>query len=153
MMKKSEVINKGLDEAVSQIMCSRFSQIPTLQTLGVSLVYLGPGECSMKLKVVHDYTTVKNRLHGGIIATLADSTMGWSVASLGRVRSVTVDMNINYFAPIYEGSELISEAYVIHAGRTTVVAEANVYNQDRKLLAKARGTFYVTGNTAITGAH
>lgn len=152
-MKKSEVINKGLDETVFQIMCSRFPQIPALMTLGVSLVYLGPGEASMKLMVEHDYTTVRNRLHGGIIATLADSTMGWAVASLGREGSVTIDMSINYFAPIYEDSELISEAYIIHAGRTTVVAEANLYNQDRKLLAKSRGTFYVTGNTAITGAH
>jgi len=152
-MKKSEVINKGLDERVFEVMCNRFPQIPALQTLGVSLVYLGPGEASMKLTVGHDYTTVKNRLHGGIIATLADSTMGWAVASLGREGSVTIDMSLNYFAPIFEGSELISEAYVIHAGRTTVVAEANLYNQDRKLLAKSRGTFYVTGNTAITGAH
>lgn len=152
-MEKSEVINRGLDEKVFQYLCARFPQIPALHSLGVSLVYLGPGEASMKLCVGHDYTTVKNRLHGGIIATLADSTMGWAVASLGREGSVTIDMTLNFFVPIYEGSELISEAYVIHAGRTIVVAEANLYNQDRKLLAKSRGTFYVTGNTAITGAH
>ncbi len=152
-MKKLEVINKGLDEALFQAMCSRFPQIPTLQTLGVTLLYLGPGESSMKLTVRHEYTTVKNRLHGGIIATLADSTMGWAVASLGREGSVTVDMSLNYFSPIFEGSELISEAYVVYAGKTIVVAEANLYNQDRKLLAKARGTFFVTGNRAITGAN
>ncbi len=152
-MKKLEVINKGLDEALFQTMCSRFPQIPALQTLDVTLVYLGPGEASMKLTVRHEYTTVKNRLHGGIIATLADSTMGWAVASLGREGSVTIDMTLNYFAPIFEGSELISEAYVIYAGKTIVVAEANLYNQDRKLLAKARGTFFVTGDKAITGAH
>lgn len=151
-MNKSEVVNKGLDETVFQIMCSRFGQIPTLKTLGANLIYLGLGEASMKLSVGHDYTTVKNRLHGGIIATLADSTMGWAVASLGRVGSVTTDMNLNYFSPVFEGSELISEAYVIHAGRTTVAAEANLYNTDRKLVAKARGTFYVTGNTTVTGA-
>lgn len=151
-MKQPKVENRGLDETIFNIMCSRFEQIPALNTLGVSLVYLGRGEVSMKLTVGHDYTTVKNRLHGGIIATLADSTMGWSVASLGKIGSVTIDMSLNYFAPVFEGSELIAEGYVIHAGKTTAVAEANLFNNERKLVAKSRATFYVTGNTAITGA-
>ena len=35
-MEKLKVINRGLDETLFQMMCSRFPQIPALQTLGVT---------------------------------------------------------------------------------------------------------------------
>jgi acyl-CoA thioesterase len=108
----------------------------------------------MKLSVKQEYTTVKGRLHGGIIATLADSCMGWSINSLGKIGTVTIDMTLNYFAPVYLGTELRAEGNVIHAGRSTVVAEASLYdNSSGKLVAKSRGTFFVTNNVDIIGAN
>ena len=106
----------------------------------------------MKMTISHEYTTVMGRLHGGIIAALADTAMGWSVLSLGRI-SVTVDMTLNYFVPVFEPTELTAKGYVIHAGRNTVVAEAELFANNDKLVAKSRGTFFVHSQTEMIGAY
>jgi acyl-CoA thioesterase len=101
----------------------------------------------MKMIVEQEYTTVKGRLHGGLIASLLDDVMGWSYNTLGKFGNVTVDMTLNFFAPIFQGTELKAEGNVVHAGRSIVVTEASLYDNTGKLVAKSRGTFFVTNNT------
>lgn len=82
----------------------------------------------------------RGRLHSGIIATLADTAMGWAIITLGR-SCVTVDMNTNCFIPAFGDHDLIAEAHVIHSGKRIVVAEATLLNDKGELVAKSRGTF------------
>lgn len=42
----------------------------------------------------------------------------------------------------------IVKGMIIHNGRSTVVAECEVFNKDNKLCATARGTFFVIGRLA-----
>lgn len=145
--------NRGIDADLFDLCCTRFLENPSLKTMGIHLVYLAPGSAGMKMTAAAGYTTVKNRLHGGIIATLADTVMGWSVVTLGHIGNVTLDMNLNYFAPVFEGTELTAEAVVIHSGRSTTVAEASLYNDQGKLVAKSRGTFFATTGSDNIGAY
>jgi acyl-CoA thioesterase len=152
-MKETPIENKGIDDNLFHAMCTRFDEIPAHETMGMSLTYLGHGVAAMKMSVEQEYTTIKGRLHGGLIATLLDTVMGMSVNSLGKVGTVTLDMNLNYFAPVFQGTELKAEGNVIHAGRSTAVAEASLYDNNGKLVAKSRGTFFVTNKIDITGAN
>ena len=150
-MNNAEVENKGINEELFNTLVTRFEEVPFLNTMCINLLYLGQGIAGIKMTTRHEYTTVMGRLHGGIIAALADSAMGWSVLSLGRI-SVTVDMTLNYFAPVFETTELTAKGYVIHAGKNTVVAEAELFANNEKLVAKSRGTFFVHPQTDIEGA-
>ena len=149
-MNNTEVENKGIDEKLFNMLVTGFDK-PFENTMGITLLYLGQGIVGMKMTTSHEYTTVMGRLHGGIIAALADTAMGWSVLSLGRI-SVTVDMTLNYFAPVFETTELTAKGYVIHAGKNTVIAEAELFANNEKLVAKSRGTFFVHSQNDIESA-
>ena len=152
-MKKIPTENKGIDEKLFHTLCTQFEEIPVHKTLGMSLIYLGPGVAAMKMIAEQEYTTVKGRLHGGLIASLLDDVMGWSFNTLGKFGNVTVDMTLNFFAPVFQGTELKAEGIVVHAGRSIVVTEASLYDNIEKLLAKSRGTFFVIHNADIIGAN
>lgn len=138
----SETENRGIDDALFHSLCQIWNESPVLNTLNMKLIYLGPGEMGLKLCPGLEYTTVKERVHGGLSATLLDTAMGWAIMSLGY-SCVTVDMYINYYIPTFRDNDIIAEAQVTHLGKRTVVAEANLYNNEGQLLAQSRGTFSV----------
>ncbi len=83
-------------------------------------------------------------VHGGILATLIDSTMGSMInRSLPPDRyAVTTELKVNYIRP-GKGEKLRSEATILHRGQTLVVCQGSVYDERDKLLAHATGTFMV----------
>jgi acyl-CoA thioesterase len=146
-MDKAAVENRGIDEGFFLNLCNIFKSIPVLRTFGVNLIYLGPGTVGMKMTAAKEHTTISRRLHGGMIATLADTAMGWAVLSQG-IDSVTLDMRLNYFVPVFEGTEIIAEGCVIYAGKTTASAEASLFSNG-KLIAKSQGTFVLKPDTKL----
>ncbi len=85
-------------------------------------------------------------VHGGITATLIDSTMGSMInRSLPKGQySVTIDLKINYIRPGKSGT-LRSEATILHRGQKLVVCEGSVYDDRDRLLAHGTGTFMILG--------
>jgi uncharacterized protein (TIGR00369 family) len=83
------------------------------------------------------------KLHGGVIFSLVDTTMGLACSSSHGFdqHSVTLECKINYLRVVSEG-EVRCIAKVLHAGRRTLVVDAEVL-QDDKLVAKAQGTFVI----------
>jgi|LSQX01.1.fsa_nt_gb acyl-CoA thioesterase len=151
-MEKVAPENRGIDDEFFHTMCARFEEIHAHQTFGISLTYMGPGAVGMKMMVGPEYTTVRERLHGGLIASLLDTAMGQAVVSLRKVGTVTLDMGLNFIAPVFLGDELIAESNVIHIGKSIAVAEASAYDNNGKLVARSRGTFFITNIPDITGA-
>jgi acyl-CoA thioesterase len=84
-----------------------------------------------------------NVMHGGAIFSLVDITMGLACSSSHGFdqQSVTIECKINYVRSVSDG-EVLCIAKVLHAGRRTLVVEAEVVQGD-KLVAKAQGTFAV----------
>ncbi|MES2871907.1 MAG: PaaI family thioesterase [Pseudomonadota bacterium] len=83
------------------------------------------------------------KLHGGVLFSLVDISMGLACSSAHGFdqQSVTIECKINYMRAVSEG-EVLCIAKVIHPGRRTLVVEADVW-QGEKLVAKAQGTFAV----------
>ncbi len=111
------------------------------RTLGVRLIHVG--ESTARLALAQD-THLHNRsgqMHGGAIFSLVDIAMGLACSSSHGFdrRSVTLECKINYLRAVSEG-EIECLARVIHAGRRTLVVEAEV-TQGERLVAKAQGTF------------
>ena len=71
--------------------------------------------------------------------------MGVVCATLGK-KTVTLDMNINYLYSATHGDTITAYAKAIHNGQHTIVIETEHRNAAGRLLAKARGTFFVTGH-------
>lgn len=105
------------------------------------------GEARFTLPVSRGLIQGGGVVAGGILATMADEAMAHAVMSLldkGQ-STVTVEMNIRYMrsaGPERRGT-LSSVARVIRSGATLCVAEADVLNEENRLLARAGATFYI----------
>lgn len=84
-----------------------------------------------------------NTLHGGITATFVDTVMGISLLrELGSdIKVVTLDLNMKYLSPGIKGCT-IAEIEIVKTGKTILTVDAKVYDEEKKLLATASGTFF-----------
>ena len=84
-------------------------------------------------------------MHGGILATLADTAMGLAVRTVlepGR-RHVTVQLGIEFLSPGRPGT-ITARGRTVKIGTQLGFAEADVMNADGRLLARAHSTLSVT---------
>lgn len=123
------------------VLIQQYRETPFHTLLGLDIQTLEEGHSVLVLPLNHSHMNYRGITHGGVLMSLCDSAMGMAVRSLGRP-SVTLEMNISFLDMTQEGEELVAEGRIIKRGRTILVCEAEVREKDR-LVAKARGTFYV----------
>lgn len=111
------------------------------QLLGCRVVRLDSGVAEVALALTPPLRNRGGVLHGGALFSLVDITMGLACSTSHGFdqQSVTLECKINYVRPVADG-EVSCIATVLHAGRRTLVVEAEV-SQAGKMVAKAQGTF------------
>ena len=112
--------------------------------LGIEILEVGEGVARLKMPYRHELTNPAGNLHGGAIATVADSAMAVAIGSiLGTpARHFTVKLEMRYKAAVTDG-EIIAEATVTRRKQRLFLGEAVVTNGDGKIIAMATGTFMV----------
>ena len=120
-----------------------FTESAFFRAIGCQLRSLDAGVAEVALPLEDHLRNRGNVMHGGAIYSLVDIAMGLACSSVHGFdqRGVTIECKINYMRAVSEG-EVICRARVLHAGRRTLVVEAEVL-QGEKLVAKAQGTFAV----------
>jgi len=87
---------------------------------------LEPGIATAEIDVDESYVSWKGVIHGGLLATMMDEAIGWSVASLGRT-ALTARLEVRYLEPVSPPQHLIIRAEVVERdqrmARTTAVVE------------------------------
>ncbi|MCL5960440.1 MAG: PaaI family thioesterase [Chloroflexi bacterium] len=118
---------------------------PFYQLLGMELVELAEGYARFRMPVEDKLLQLYEAVHGGAIASLADSAAALALISLltPAEKAVTVEMKINYLAPTLAG-ELIAEGRVVHKGGRLSVIDVEVRNNGERLVAKSLITYAVT---------
>ncbi|CAI3790246.1 Acyl-coenzyme A thioesterase PaaI [Pseudomonas sp. MM227] len=119
------------------------TQSAYFRNLGCEVRRLDAGVAEVALPLAAHLRNRGQVMHGGAIFSLVDIAMGLACSTAHGFdnRSVTLECKINYLRAVSEG-EVICKAQVLHAGRRTMVVEAEVL-QGEKLMAKAQGTFVV----------
>lgn len=140
-MKPGEIVNKGIDERYFEFLCQRW-YAPVHRTLDMKLSYLGNGVAGVRMAIGPEYTTIRGRLHGGIISTLVDTSMGWAILAQGW-SCVTIDLYTNFLTSAFEGNELIAEGKVVYTANRIAVADCTLYDDKGTLVATSRGTFSI----------
>lgn len=98
------------------------------------------------LKVEGYHLNVKETIHGGVIATMLDNVIGDSIAVAVNCSVVTVNLNINYVAPVKIGSLLTAKGKIIQQGYRISMAEGIIEDEEGNLIAKGIGTFKIIRN-------
>jgi uncharacterized protein (TIGR00369 family) len=79
--------------------------------------------------------------HGGIVATILDEVMAWSVIGRGTW-GVTARLNLAFRRPILTGKPIRAEGWVVEDKRRTIRTEGRVLDAATlEVLASAEGTF------------
>ncbi len=144
-MEMTEVENWGIDAVLyDKILEGVTRSIPALK--GMHLTYLDQGRAGLAMRCQPEHANHMGTIHGAIISGLLDNAMGYSIETLDK-RCVTLDMTMNFIAPVMVGKEVKVEGCVLHAGNKTVVAEASLFTGEGRLAAKSTGTFYVLPGT------
>jgi acyl-CoA thioesterase len=119
--------------------------------LGVELVELRPGACTVRMLVREEMVNGFGVCHGGVTFSLADSALAFASNTHGRV-TVSVDTAITYPAPVHVGDTLTAEAAEEGAGGPLAFYRVPVRRQDGTTVALFRGTVYRTRRELLPGS-
>jgi len=117
--------------------------------LALTLERVDPGEVDVAIDVRGHHLNLMGTLHGGMIATLADTATGLALrSSLDRgLTFTTTQLGVTFLAAGREG-RILAKGRVIKSGRRFGYAEADVVDADGRLLARATATFAVMSERA-----
>jgi len=139
---QAETELQGIDPEVYRQIKLRIDTSPAMQTLGIQVDHLGPGNTRLKMKSSPECMNSLGVLQGGFLCALADAAMGFAVQTLGAL-GTTLDLNLNYMAPVAINTELIAHGTLLHLGRNTAVTESSIYDEQGRLVVKSRATFFI----------
>lgn len=126
-----------------------YKQNAFVNLLDMQVVSLKPGKVEIRMPIHRGkHTNLYGMAHGGALASLADTVMGYACATLGN-RVVTLDINMNFIKGAEAQRDVLAVGQVIHHGKSTMVVEADILDEAGALLVKARGTFYVVGKVEV----
>ena len=117
---------------------------PYYQLLGMEVVTMKKGESTLQMVFKKELTHPFGMMHGGAIASLADSAVAMALATLvdPNDRITTIEFKVNFVAPVDEG-KLTARAKILHRGGKTAVGDVDVLNEKGHLIAKVIATYSI----------
>ena len=108
--------------------------------LGMNFTILSPGIVSYSLSINKSHLATPVAVHGGVVASLLDATVGVgalsAVCEVGKVVS-TVELSISYLSPSFLNDQLTATSELVKLGHKLIFMEAKVVNQNGALISKA----------------
>ena len=129
-------------EIIQGMQKGQFPPPPIAELLNFSLQSVAKGSVVFKGTPTWKCTNPMGTVHGGWYGTILDSTMACSVITElppGK-QFTTLEFKVNLIRPIPLDFEVFSEGKVIHLGKTTAVAEANIHDSEGKVYALGTST-------------
>lgn len=121
-----------------------FHSSPFMVDLGVEPTAVQDGRVTTSLTILPRFMQHTSQVHAGVMATLADHTMGaaaQTMAAAGHM-AITAELKTSLLRP-GRGERLVCEAHVIKPGRNLCFTEAEVFAESggqRVLVLKASAT-------------
>jgi acyl-CoA thioesterase len=110
--------------------------------LGVELVDVRAGRCTLRMRVREEMMNGFGVAHGGIAFSLADSAMAFACNASAHV-TVAVDNSVSYPAAIALGDELVAIAEE-ESSSSRLAYYRVVVRREESVVALFRGTVYKT---------
>ncbi|HWH83829.1 MAG TPA: hydroxyphenylacetyl-CoA thioesterase PaaI [Burkholderiaceae bacterium] len=136
-------------QTAERVRDAMFASDRASKMLGMRIVEVGPGTATLTMTVRGDMLNGHDICHGGLIATLADSTFAFACNSYDEL-TVASSFSIDLIAPGRLGDVLTARCHeVTRAGRTGVY-DCDVTNQKGERVAVFRGRSYtIKGKPAV----
>jgi uncharacterized protein (TIGR00369 family) len=132
--------NPGIEADLAE----RMAATDFYQWSGIALEAASEGEVELSLNAAANHMNLQGVLHGGMIATLADTATGLAVRTVLEpdTRCVTVQLSVNFLSGGKPG-RVIARGRVVRAGRQMAYAEADIIDGEDRLLARAQSSLAI----------
>lgn len=121
------------------------------ELLGLRCIDKGtPGVTVWQMDADDRFANPTGAIQGGILSALTDSAMAASAVTFNKERRMLVantDLRISFLRPVPVGGVLTCTATVVSGGRRTTFVEADVADEQGRLVARASSTFLLTPRT------
>lgn len=124
-----------------EIFHKMFDNDPFSQWMGMELVAVGPGACTLRMAVRPEMLNGFGVAHGGITFSLADSAFAFACNSSGR-HTVSIHCSIEHVAPVRAGDVLTATATEERLGNAISNYAIAVTKADGAPVAFFRGVAY-----------
>ena len=108
---------------------------------GVAVTHIEPGRAEGVLEIGPDSLNPHGDVHGGALATLADTVGGCCACSRGG-DCVTASSSMEFLRPA-RGGEITCVAVPRKMGRTLTVVQTDLYDSEKRLVATGTFTFFM----------
>ena len=115
-----------------------------IEGLGIERGAYGDGRSQLKITIGPQHLSPTRTVHGGVMYSLADTTMGSAIWTLLREGETcaTISCSIDYLRPVHHGV-IVCDAEVVSKGRRTAFTRALIRDGDGELVAQASASFFV----------
>ena len=116
---------------------------PYVGLLRMRFIAVSDGSATFEMPATAELYNPNHVVHGGALASLADSAMGFAVFStlLPGENFTTAELHVNFLRAVTADSGVLrSIGRVLHRGQQIAVAEAEIVDQQNQLIARASST-------------
>ena len=116
---------------------------PCTETVGMRLTHVDQANMTARYEFMarQDFANPTGAIQGGFIAAMLDEAMSATaiIASNVTMNAPTLEMKISFLRPLFVG-KATAEARILKWGKSTCFIEAELFDPDGKLVAKASAT-------------
>lgn len=127
-----------------QYLAQLFQGSPIKQSMGMEIHYNESGQAVFTQKYNKDFDHAMHDVHGGLIATMIDNALWFTVAPYYDHWIVTVEFQVRLHEPAQQ-EDLVAVGKIIRHGKRLTSAEAEIHSASGRLIATGTGTLSVTG--------
>ena len=113
---------------------------PAAELLGWELVSESPETGMIEIAFHPDGRMLnpQGTVQGGFVAAMLDDTMGPALVSMsgGTIMPRSIDLNVSFIRPVKPG-RVIGRGRVVNQGRSIVFLEAELFDEEGRLLARS----------------
>ncbi len=104
------------------------------------------GRATVSLELKRRHLQYQGIAHGGLLTALADTAATFACNSALRLGqdSVTLELKMNFLAPVRSGT-ISARARLLHRGRRTTVAQVEVIDSTNRMICAGLFTMLITG--------
>ncbi len=135
---------KGIAPDLLQRLRKRLADSPALGWLRPSLEELALDSCVLRLPYRSELTNGSGTVHGGVLATLADTAVAFALATNfdGKMGFATTDLTIHFLRRAR--TDVLARARILKKGARVNVGEVQIVDETGREVARVLATFVLT---------
>jgi uncharacterized protein (TIGR00369 family) len=137
------MVNEGRSDPTADLE-AKMAASPFHRWMGMRLLEAGGGVVEVALDAQDHHLNLQGLLHGGVLATLADTAAGLAIRTRlepGR-RHVTVNLDVQFLSAGGPGT-IVARGTAVRVGRQIAHAQSEIHDAKGRLLATAHATVAV----------